>query len=138
MRILLVFALAALLSAADEAAAIQKVLNDQAVAWNKGDLEEFMKAYLRTEDITFMGKNITRGYDAVLKRYQGNYGNKDKMGTLRFEEIEVRLLGRDHALVLGRFYLARNAAGGGDATGRYTLVGVKTKDGWRFIHDHTS
>ncbi len=135
---LMLLALATTLNGADEATALKKVLEEQAAAWNRGDLNDFMKAYLRSSEITFTGKNVTRGYDAVMKRYQDNYGNRAKMGTLRFDEIEVRLLGKEHALVLGRFHLTRSAEGGGEASGRYTLVAVKTKQGWRFIHDHTS
>jgi ketosteroid isomerase-like protein len=40
--------------------------------------------------------------------------------------------------VLGKFFLTRSAAGGGDATGQFTLVLRKTKQGWKIVHDHTS
>jgi uncharacterized protein (TIGR02246 family) len=121
-----------------EEEAIKKVLTDQVKAWNRGDLEEFVKAYEKTPDITFVGKTVSRGYDGVLQRYRTNYGDKEKMGTLYFEEIEVRLLGKEHALVIGKFVLDRSQAGGGPASGRYSLIGRKTKEGWKFIHDHTS
>src|SRR6476661_4855443 len=37
---------------ADESA-IQRVLNDQAAAWNRGDLDGFMNGYWRDEKLTF-------------------------------------------------------------------------------------
>jgi uncharacterized protein (TIGR02246 family) len=123
---------------ADAGAEIRAVLDAQVSAWNRGDLKEFMKGYKKSEAITFTGKAVTRGYDAVLKRYEGNYGDKAKMGTLRFDEIEIRMLGKTHALVLGRFHLTRTAEGGGDASGRFSLVAELTKEGWKVIHDHTS
>jgi ketosteroid isomerase-like protein len=60
------------------------------------------------------------------------------MGTLDFSGLEIKMLGSDYATVLGRFHLKRNAAGGGDANGVFTLLFQKTKAGWRVIQDHTS
>lgn len=138
MRVFLILALAAVLAAADPTQAIRAELNKQSEAWNRGDLKTFLDSYLRSEEITFVGKNVTRGFAAIVKRYETNYGTADKMGKLRFDEIEVKMLGERYALVLGRFHLTRNAAGGGDASGRFTLVAERGKAGWKFIHDHTS
>jgi ketosteroid isomerase-like protein len=60
------------------------------------------------------------------------------MGTLAFSNVAVRMLGPDLALVTGEFHLERTAAGGGSASGRYTLILRKTPAGWKIIHDHTS
>jgi hypothetical protein len=60
------------------------------------------------------------------------------MGTLTFSEIEVRSLAPDVALADGKWELKRNAAGGGDASGRFTLILRKTPSGWRIIYDHSS
>ena len=138
MRCILVLAMALPLMGASEEVAVKKVLDDQVKAWNRGDLDEFVKGYLNSPDITFVGKAVSRGYQGVLDRYRANYGDKQRMGTLRFDEVEVKMLGKDHALILGRFALDRTAAGGGPASGRYSLVARKTKDGWKLIHDHTS
>ena len=138
MRCILVLAMALPLMGASEEAAVKKVLDDQVKAWNRGDLDEFVKGYLNSPDITFVGKTVSRGYQGVLDRYRANYGDKQRMGTLRFDEVEVKMLGKDHALILGKFALDRTAAGGGPASGRYSLVARKTKDGWKLIHDHTS
>ncbi len=138
MRCILVLAMALPLMGASEEAAVKKVLDDQVKAWNRGDLDEFVKGYLNSPGITFVGKAVSRGYQGVLDRYRANYGDKQRMGTLRFDEVEVKMLGKDHALILGKFALDRTAAGGGPAAGRYSLVARKTKDGWKLIHDHTS
>lgn len=138
MRCLLVLCFSLNLWAADETAAVKRILQDQAAAWNRGDLEEFVRSYENSPSITFVGKQVERGYAQVLARYQQNYGTAEKRGKLNFEDLEVRMLGPDHALVLGRFVLTRSAAGGGDATGRFTLVVKKVGKGWSIIHDHTS
>ncbi len=138
MRLILVFAFAASLFAASEEEAIKKVLDDQARAWNRGDMDEFVRSYEKSPAITFVGKTVSRGYDSVLTRYRTNYPDKTHMGTLFFEDVEVRLLGKEYALVIGKFVLDRTQAGGGPASGRWTLIGHKTKEGWKFIHDHTS
>jgi uncharacterized protein (TIGR02246 family) len=118
-------------------AAIQRVLDDQAAAWNKGDLPGFMKGYLESEDLSFFsGNNKTKGWKATLERYQKKYQGKDKeMGKLTFEELSIEMLGPDHALVRGRFRLQLKSE---TPTGIFTLVMRKTEKGWRIIHDHTS
>jgi uncharacterized protein (TIGR02246 family) len=126
------FALLFLSASAAGAGEIEAVLDAQAAAWNRGDLDAFMTTYERSRQITFIGKELQRGYDDVLARYRRTYGDKEKMGRLRFELIEVRMLGGDHALVLGRFFLTRSA------TGKFSLVLRKTRAGWKIIHDHTS
>ncbi len=138
MRLFLFLMAALSIVAADTAAEVRAELSKQETAWNRGDLAAFMTSYKESPEITFVGKNVTRGFAAIVERYKTNYGSRDKMGTLRFDEIEVKPLGKQYALVLGRFSLKRNAEGGGDASGRFTLIAERTKDGWRFIHDHTS
>jgi uncharacterized protein (TIGR02246 family) len=121
----------------DERPAIQKILDDQAAAWNKGDLVGFMKGYLESDDLTFFsGNNKTKGYKATLERYQKRYqGEGKEMGKLKFDELSIEMLGNDHALVKGRFRLQLKSD---NPTGNFTLVMRKTADGWRIIHDHTS
>lgn len=138
MRCILVLAIVLPLFGAGEEVAIKKVMNDQAAAWNRGDLNDFMKAYENSPAITFVGQTVSRGYAAILARYEKNYGDKSRMGKLFFSEIEVKMLGKEHALVIGKYALDRTPEGGGPASGRYSLIAHKTKEGWKFIHDHTS
>jgi uncharacterized protein (TIGR02246 family) len=122
----------------DASTAIRKVLAGQATAWNRGDLAEFMSGYKNSPDTTFIGKSVQQGWQNVLERYQKSFPNKEAMGTLDFSDIAVRMLGTDHAVVTGKFHLARTAAGGGDASGVYSLVFEKETDGWKIILDHTN
>jgi uncharacterized protein (TIGR02246 family) len=117
-------------------AAIQAVLTAQQVAWNKGDIPKFMDGYWNSPELTFAGgKGFTRGWAPVLARYQKSYADQAAMGKLDFSELEIRPLGPDAALVLGRWHLQRQA---GDIGGIFTLVFQKFPQGWRIIHDHTT
>ncbi len=120
-----------------EKMAIQRVLGDQAAAWNKGDLPGFMKGYLESDELSFFsGDKKTKGWKATLERYQKRYqGEGKEMGKLAFEELSIELLGDDHALVRGRFRLKMKSE---TPTGIFTLILRKTPAGWRIIHDHTS
>jgi uncharacterized protein (TIGR02246 family) len=133
---LTVFLLAALAASPEQA--VRQVLSDQVAAWNRGDIPAFMTGYENSADTTFIGKAVTKGYDSVLQRYLDTYGTSEKMGRLQFTGLEVRMLGADHAVVIGRFQLERSAAGGGPASGIFSLVFRRTASGWKIILDHTS
>lgn len=128
-----------LLLAATPQDEIRSVLATQEQAWNRADIDAFMTTYLDSSEITFQGRSgITRGYAAVSDRYKKAYSTPEKMGRLKFSIDEVRLVTPDSALVLGGFALTRTTEAGGDASGRFSLVLVKTPKGWKIVHDHTS
>jgi uncharacterized protein (TIGR02246 family) len=118
---------------------VRTMLKKSEAAWNRGDLAAFASDYEDAPTTTFVGREVTRGgVDAILARYQRSYPGAEARGVLTFSEIEVRPLGDDYALALGRFALKRTAAGGGDSAGRFTLVLHRTAKGWKIIHDHSS
>ena len=118
--------------------AVKAVMARQQEAWNRGDIRAFMQEYLDSPELTFVGKQVTRGFEATLQRYLKTYPTPAAMGRLTFSEVEVHALGKHHAWVLGRFHLERTAEGGGNAGGRYTLIFTRTKQGWKMALDHTS
>jgi ketosteroid isomerase-like protein len=116
--------------------AIIAVMNEQQEAWNRGDVAGFMKGYWTSPQLTFAGAtSFYRGWEPVLNRYKRDYPNQAAMGQLNFSELEIRTLGPDAALVLGKWHLTRAA---GDAGGIFTLVFQRFPEGWRIIHDHTT
>ena len=118
---------------------IQTILKDSETAWNRGDLVAFASYYEDSPDTTFIGKEVVHGgTKAILDRYRRAYPTREAMGTLTFSEIAVRPLAQGLALATGRFELKRTAGGGGDTSGRFTLILRQTPSGWRIIHDHTS
>jgi len=117
-------------------ASIEGILSAQQKAWNEGNVEEFMSGYWHSEELTFSGSNgVSRGFDAVRERYHQNYPDRQTMGKLDFSGLEFHFLGKDGALVLGRWHLLREK---GDVGGVFSLVFQRFPDGWRIIHDHTS
>lgn len=121
----------------DEQVTIQKLLSRQADAWNEGDLEQFMKAYWKSNDLTFSaGGTTTRGWEATLKRYQSRYAPPQEMGQLKFSQLEITILETRTALVLGNWHLTMKDQS--QRAGNYSLVMHKIDGQWRIIHDHSS
>ena len=118
--------------------AIRQVLTDQQAAWNRGDIVAFMHGYDDSPETTFIGKTIQHGYQMILDRYQRSYGTREAMGELAFSDLDVRMLGPEHAVVTGRFHLTRTQAGGGEAAGVFSLVLEKKAGEWKIVLDHTS
>ena len=136
------FSSAVLASAQDTAgearakADITALMNEQAKAWNSGDIDGFMRGYWNSEKLLFVsGDNVTRGWQPTLDRYKKSYDSRAKMGTLTFSGLEITLLSKDSAVVLGSWSLARD---GDNPHGKFTLTFRKFREGWRIIIDHTS
>ena len=118
------------------ASEIRQVMDAQTLAWNNGDIDGFMKGYWNSPNLIFVsGANVTRGWQPTLERYKKNYDSRAKMGTLTFSDLEVDVLSKDSATVLGSWALAREKD---NPKGKFTLIFRKFKDGWRIVHDHTS
>jgi uncharacterized protein (TIGR02246 family) len=129
---------------ADDAAAIRQVMAQQAAAWNRGDVVEFMRSYKDAPDTTFVGTGVRKGYRTILESYRKHYATKEQMGRLTYAELDVRLLPDAHgevryAAMTGRFHLDRTARGeAGQDDGVFSLLWEKTAGGWKIILDHTS
>jgi ketosteroid isomerase-like protein len=119
--------------------AVRQLLEQQRQAWNRGDLEGFMAAYERSDDLIFTsGARIRRGFATTLEKYRARYGDDQaSMGRLEFAVLDIRGVGRgaDVAVVLGTWRVSESAQAG---HGVFSLVCVRTANGWRVIHDHTS
>lgn len=116
--------------------AVRAVLEAQKDAWNRGDIAGYMAGYDRSLNTTFVsGDNVSRGWQTVHDRYQKNYNSREKMGSLTFSDLEVTVVSKDAAVMLGRWHLSRATD---EPHGRFTLIFRKTQQGWRIIHDHTS
>lgn len=115
---------------------ILAVMTRQSAAWNRGDVEGFMLGYWNSDRLVFAsGDQVTRGWQPTLDRYKKSYDSKAKMGELTFTDIEVNVLSRDIAVVLGSWALKREKD---NPKGKFTLIFQRLKEGWRIIHDHTS
>ena len=118
------------------AAAVLEVLDAQVAAWNEGDIEGFMAGYLRSEELRFTsGGEVRRGWQRTLERYRQTYPDRAAMGTLAFEELDVRVLSEHAAMVFGRFRLTRESD---EPTGLFTLLVERHGERWLIVADHTS
>jgi beta-aspartyl-peptidase (threonine type) len=119
-------------------AAVRRLLDGQVAAWNRGDLEGFMKGYWRSDSLTFYsGGNVSHGWQVTLDRYRRRYQAEGReMGTLAFDLHDVTLPARGQALVRGGWSLKLKD---GAPQGLFTLWLRWFPDaGWRVVHDHSS
>jgi ketosteroid isomerase-like protein len=115
---------------------ITAVMDAQAAAWNRGDVDEFMRGYWNSSELVFVsGDGITRGWKPTLDRYKKNYNSREKMGFLKFSDLEIDVLSKTSAVVLGSWSLIRS---NDNPHGKFTLIFKKFGDDWKIIHDHTS
>src|SRR5947209_6139230 len=83
----------------DGEAAVRAVLAEQQAAWNRGNLEAFMRGYWRSPELTFYsGATVTSGWEQTLARYRTRYqGTGNEMGKLAFSDLEIHMLAADAA-----------------------------------------
>ena len=120
----------------NDRAEIQDALNASVNGWNEGSLTKHLSLY--DPAVTAMTREGPRpGIAAIEESFRRTYfvGDKPKQ-NLRMERVAIRSLSRDSALMTGRFVLE----GGGlpEQSGWFTLVWIRTRAGWKVVHDHTS
>ncbi|MHA7872109.1 MAG: YybH family protein [Hyphococcus sp.] len=117
------------------AAVVAATLRAQAAAWNEGDLDAFMEAYWKSDDLAFVSDGkVTRGWSATMKRYRDRYAKDSGLGRLSLENMNVMVVTDDVAVATGRFALAHGEAGG---SGHFSLTLRRMNGVWRIVHDHT-
>jgi len=123
---------------ADLEEGIKHLLLSQIEAWNHGNLENYMKGYWQSPDLTFFsGDTVTKGWEPTLQRYRQRYQAEGReMGKLEFQDLDIDLLSRRSAVVTGRWQLTMSD--GKKPHGLFTLIFKRMQNGWRIVHDHTS
>ena len=115
---------------------VRNVLEMQNDAWNKGDIEAFMKGYWENDSLMFIGKSgVTYGWSNTLANYKKGYPDTAAMGKLTFTLIQVKKLSSRYYHITGKWFLKRSI---GDVGGHYTLLFKKIKGSWVIIADHSS
>jgi uncharacterized protein (TIGR02246 family) len=116
-------------------AEITAALNSTADGWNAGDLAKYLAVYV--PDATEMTNEGPKGGVEHIEQTMKNgfWKTGRPLQVLRYENVVVRMLGKNDALVTGQYVLS----GGGrpDRKGWFTTVWTKTKKGWRMMHDHS-
>lgn len=115
---------------------IKETLQNQARAWNDGNIDRFMDDYWKSEDLRFAsGGDINKGWEVTIGRYKSRYPDKATMGELAFTDLDVELLSPSDALVFGRWRLTRE---NDSPNGLFTLHFKKMGRDWKIVSDHTS
>jgi len=115
--------------------AIRDTLNMTAEGWNKGDLNQYLSAYVK-EATEMLSTGPAGGVEAIEKTMKEGFWKSGRpIQILRYESVVVRMLGKKNALVTGQYVLS--GAGRPDRTGWFTTIWTKTKTGWKMIHDHS-
>ena len=135
---LLVFPAGAALGQGPDAAQgeIRTLLDRSASAWNRGDLNGHLAD--NADSISFMTRNgpivgKAKTADALRRSF---FKDGKPIQQLRFEQVTIRPLGDDHALVVGRFIL--DGGGQPEHSGWFSTIWERQAAGWRVIHDHSS
>lgn len=123
---------------------IDAAMRESAGGWSAGDLDAFLAVYSRDPATSFAGKKgIDRGVSDIRRRYQAGYadqfGGSDpaKKTSLAFTLLDFRMLGRDHALWIGR-YVLRTPDQKITSEGTTSLIFHRERGGWKIIADHSS
>jgi ketosteroid isomerase-like protein len=125
--------------ASTDAQLIVTGLAKQKDAWNSGDIKTFMTMYENSPATLYVtNKGVVQGYQAIQQRYLQKYAGKAKMGALSYNNLQIKLLSAQSALVIGQWFLQRTRDNGGDTGGYFTLLFTKTDQGWKIAVDHTS
>ena len=123
-------------SANEDEIQVRQLLADQTEAWNRGDIDSFMKTYWESDSLMFIGKNgVTYGWINTLNNYKKSYPDTTAMGKLSFDIISVKRLSFQYFHVIGKWHLQRSI---GDLSGHYTLLLKKIKGRWLIVADHSS
>ena len=134
---LLIFSAATIFaqSNSDPAARIKAVLNSTADGWNAGDLSKYLAAYV--PEATEMTADGPKGGVEVIEKTMkdGFWKTGRPLQTLHYEHVEVRMLGKNNALVTGQYVLT--GASRPDRKGWFTTIWVKAGKNWRMMHDHS-
>lgn len=120
------------------------VVRQQVAAWNQGDLEAFCAVY--ADDAVFVSPpraappdagaaasdGVTRGRAEVLARYKKRYPDGKAMGQLAIEPHDVRET-KDAVSISAKWTL--RFPDKAPLTGNTVIVLVRSKSGWKIVHD---
>lgn len=135
LLLLLLISSASVAQTKDETA-IRQVLSEQSKAWNKGDIDNYMKGYWNSDSLVFIGKNGPKyGYRTTLQNYKKSYPDTSAMGKLTFNLLQVKPLSPIYYSVIGEWHLQRTI---GDLQGYFTLLFKKINNKWVIVMDHSS
>lgn len=115
---------------------ILKILDEQRLAWNNGDIESYMRGYWKSDSLRFVGKSGVRyGWNETLASYKKGYPSKKEMGQLSFNVISLEFLSKNSAFMIGKWSISRDE---NNISGHFMLIWKKIDGNWLITADHSS
>lgn len=115
---------------------IRRIFYQQEKAWNRGDIDAFMGAYWRSEELQFGGADgITKGWQNTLEKYKSGYPDRAAMGRLSFRIRDISRHSAGVVSLTGSWELQRETDKPG---GHFLLIWRKIDGKWKIVVDHTS
>lgn len=126
---------------------VRGLLETQAAAWTRGDIEAFCSVY--ADDALFISPTgQTRGREAVRERYLKRYPTRADMGELSLKILELRphwgpevslledsVPSRIHAVSVAAEWHLKRGGGKPDAQGLTLIVLQRVGRAWRIVQD---
>jgi len=113
------------------------ILDAQAAAWNRGDLDGFMATYDRSPETTYIGATgLITGFDGIRARYAPLFEEGAERDSVRFTDLDARPLDPRFGLVTARYVLFRG--GQTTSTGPFTLILMHVEGAWMIVHDQSA
>jgi uncharacterized protein (TIGR02246 family) len=129
------------ISPADDKA-IRGILKDQETAWNKHDMNAFIKAYRDDAQGVNVAGMYWQGKAELLRHLTGFHASFLKDCEEYLEEVQVHLIGEGCAVAVNIWKVdAFNGPGGVEIPAcrhRSTVVLAKGADGWKVVHFHNT
>jgi hypothetical protein len=144
---------------------IEKVLDNQLIGWNNGNIDQFMDGYVKDSSVRFITvKKVKTSWQEITDSYKKGYPNKEAMGKLTFHRDEIRWVNQSASIaqVIGRWEVIQKhrekfASGSisldnttprnsdnsnhqptyDTLSGRFSLIFVGTEKGPKIQIDHT-
>jgi hypothetical protein len=114
---------------------IIQLMDEAADKWNKGDLDGYMALYDTSATMMLpKGRTKVNGMRELYEKYYFENGKPKQL--LGYDTYEFTPLGKDYALLTGRFILKANDKMK-ERTGTFSLLFVHPGTGWKILHDHS-
>jgi ketosteroid isomerase-like protein len=114
---------------------IIQAMNQAAEQWNKGDLDGYMALYDTSATMMLpKGRTKINGMRELYEKYYFENGKPKQL--LVYDTYEFTPLGKEYALLTGRFILKANEKMK-ERAGTFSLVFVHKANGWKILHDHS-
>lgn len=134
--LLIAFSLACPCFGEDLKEEITQLLKEQNEAWNRGDLDGYVRAYDDSGDFVFVSSTVIRSPQKLKERYELRYKTeKSDFGKISTSDLEVQELAPGLARAWGRWKVVFTRT---EITGLFTLILQKKAGRWRIIHDHSN